>query len=148
MSRFPMSIYGTILSLFYTVIIASTIIHGDFHIMNGSLSARIPDINLLLQAMTGVSLMLSPLNRKLFGTSALVSSSTSLIITVGFGETTENILIGATFVLISLVSPSLYILMSSDDTQHIFHRRIIAILLVISVSLATIATIVGINSKW
>lgn len=103
--------YGAVLFLFYGSIIVSAYVYGDFNITKGPITARLPDMNLVLQMFVGIFILLSPLHRRVFGILSTCFSLAALSI-VAFGGQTGSFF-GALLVFLLLLVPSAYILLSS-----------------------------------
>ena len=103
-------VYGAILLLFYGSIIVTACIYGDFNVTEGPITARLPDINLVLQTCVGLFILLSPLHRRTLGILSTLFSLAALSI-VAFDEQTGWL--GILFVSILLLAPSAYVLLAS-----------------------------------
>ena len=140
--------YGAVLFLFYGSIIVSAYMYGDFNVTEGPISARLPDINLVLQTCVGIFILLSPLHRRILGILSTLFSLAALSI-VAFGEQTGSL--GVLFVSLLLLVPSAYVLLSSwqppGTAYEIRRRSIIGIAGVVAVlvilGLAGISKVLG-----
>ena len=103
-------VYGAVLLLFYGSIIVTARMYGDFNITEGPITARLPDINLVLQTCVGIFILLSPLHRRILGILSTLFSLAALSIVV-FVERTG--LLGILFVSTLLLVPSVYVSLAS-----------------------------------
>lgn len=116
-------IVGVMLLFFWGSVIITRYMHDDLVIIKGYVDFRLgTDINLILHALLGLSLILSPLRRRFSGSLATTLALSTIVI-MGYSYTQRTHLqsfIGL-IVIISyaflILVPSLYVLVTAFKTQ-------------------------------
>jgi hypothetical protein len=116
-------LYGVAFALLWGSMLISNWIHGDLTIVKGifPFEAVWSDLNLILLLLSGLLFALSPLDRKLLGVLSLCLACVIGLLTV-YGQFVEpmpgmswpaGLMLRVAFVLLLLLVPSLYLLLTS-----------------------------------
>jgi hypothetical protein len=122
-------VYGLLSTLIYGSVLVGLYAHDDLTIIRADISFRhsLGDLNLLLLIFFGVSVMLSPLKGKFWGTLSLLLAFAiaSLMAYINFAEShgITGLLVGLACAVILLFLPSCCILISGAEANSGYAAR-------------------------